>query len=47
MGANLIERYDLPFSRDADRRRILVGAMDVVSLYREDGVQVSVGWPPC
>lgn len=43
--ADLLERYDLSFSWDADRRRILVGALDVVPLYREDGVQASVGWP--
>lgn len=45
LAAALLERYGLPFEWDASRRRILVGALDVVPLYREDGVQASVGWP--
>ncbi|MBM5797126.1 MAG: N-acetylmuramoyl-L-alanine amidase [Cyanobacteria bacterium M_surface_9_m1_291] len=45
LAADLLERYGLPFEWDATRRRILVGALDVVPLYREDAVQPSVGWP--
>ncbi|QVL52360.1 MAG: N-acetylmuramoyl-L-alanine amidase [Cyanobium sp. M30B3] len=45
LAADLLERYDLPFQWEASRRRILVGALDVVPLYQEDGVQASVGWP--
>ncbi len=43
--ADLLERYCLTHSWDAIRRRLLVGALDVVPLYREDAVQASVGWP--
>jgi hypothetical protein len=45
LAAELLERYELPFSWDATHRRILVGALDVVPLYGEDAVQASVGWP--
>ena len=45
LAADLLERYELPFQREASRQRILVGALDVVPLYQEDGVQASVGWP--
>lgn len=45
LAAALLERYGLPFDWDAKRRRILVGALDVVPLYREDALQASVGWP--
>jgi hypothetical protein len=45
LAAELLERYDLPYQWEASRRRILVGALDVVPLYREDAVQASVGWP--
>ena len=45
LAADLLERYELPFQWEASRRRILVGALDVVPLYQEDGVQASVGWP--
>lgn len=45
LAAELLERYGLPFEWDAGRRRILVGALDVVPLYGEDAVQRSVGWP--
>jgi hypothetical protein len=41
----LLQRYELPYQWEASRRRILVGALDVVPLYQEDGVQASVGWP--
>jgi hypothetical protein len=43
--ADLLERYELPFQWEASRQRILVGALDVVPLYQDDGVQASVGWP--
>ncbi len=45
LAAELLERYDLPYQWEASRRRILVGALDVVPLYRDDAVQASVGWP--
>lgn len=45
LAADLLERYELPFQWEASRQRILVGALDVVPLYQEDGVQASVGWP--
>ena len=45
LAADLLERYCLTHSWDAIRRRLLVGALDVVPLYREDAVQASVGWP--
>lgn len=45
LAAELLERYELAFAWDASRRRLLVGALDVVPLYREDAVQASVGWP--
>ena len=43
--AELLERYGLPYEWDSSRRRVLVGALDVVPLYQEDAVQASVGWP--
>jgi hypothetical protein len=45
LAADLLDRYDLPYQWEASRQRILVGALDVVPLYQEDGVQASVGWP--
>jgi len=45
LAAELLERYELPYQWEASRQRILVGALDVVPLYQEDGVQASVGWP--
>jgi len=45
LAAELLERYELPFQWEASRQRILVGALDVVPLYQDDGVQASVGWP--
>ncbi|MFM7675604.1 MAG: N-acetylmuramoyl-L-alanine amidase [Synechococcus sp.] len=46
LAAELLERrYDLPYQWEASRRRILVGALDVVPLYRDDAVRASVGWP--
>ncbi|MEB3235013.1 MAG: N-acetylmuramoyl-L-alanine amidase [Cyanobacteriota bacterium] len=45
LAAELLDRYDLPYQWEASRRRLLVGALDVVPRYREDAVQVSVGWP--
>jgi hypothetical protein len=45
LAAELLERYELAYEWDARRRRILVGALDVVPLYADDAVQASVGWP--
>jgi hypothetical protein len=45
LAAELLDRYELAYSWDATRRRILVGALDLVPLYGEDAVQASVGWP--
>jgi hypothetical protein len=45
LAAELLERYELPYQWEESRQRILVGALDVVPLYRDDGVQASVGWP--
>jgi hypothetical protein len=45
LAADLLERYELPYQWEASRQRILVGALDVVPLYQDDGLQVSVGWP--
>lgn len=43
--AELLDRYDIPCDWDADHRRLLIGALDVVPLYLDDAVQASVGWP--
>ncbi len=45
LAAELLERYDIPYDWDADHRRLLIGALDVVPLYLDDAVQASVGWP--
>ena len=43
--ADLLERYEFLFLWDASRRRILIGALDLTPIYRDDAVQASVGWP--
>jgi hypothetical protein len=43
--AELLDCYDIPYDWDADHRRLLIGALDVVPLYLDDAVQASVGWP--
>ena len=43
--ADLLELYDLPYTWDAEGRRILVGSLDVAPSFQEDQVQPSVGWP--
>ena len=43
--AELLRRYDLAHSWDADQRRIWIGSLDVAPTYRADGVQPSIGWP--
>ena len=42
--ADLLECYEIPYVWDASRRRILIGALDVTPIYRDDAVQASVGW---
>lgn len=43
--AELLAFYRSPFERDANRRRILVGSLDVVPTFRKDQVQPDVRWP--
>ncbi|TCD58098.1 N-acetylmuramoyl-L-alanine amidase [Synechococcus sp. BS55D] len=45
LAADLLERYGIPHAWDANRRRILIGSLDVAPTYRDDSVQASVGWP--
>ena len=45
LAADLLQRYGITYDWDASRRRILIGALDVVPRFQEDGVQASVGWP--
>ena len=45
LAADLLELYDLPYTWDAEGRRILVGSLDVAPSFQEDQVQPSVGWP--
>ncbi len=45
LATELLERYDIPYDWDATHRRLLISALDVVPLYRDDAVQASVGWP--
>ena len=43
--ADLLERYDIPYTWDPQSRRILIGSLDVAPSFQEDQVQPSVGWP--
>ena len=43
--ADLLRRYDLPAHWDVDQRKVLIAAAHVVPTYRDDAVQVAVGWP--
>ena len=45
LAADLLERYELPFTWDTSSRRVLISALDVSPTFREDGVQAEVGWP--
>ena len=45
LAADLLSLYEIPYEWDANRRRILVGSLDVVPSFRDDQVQPSVGWP--
>ncbi|MGL6135377.1 MAG: N-acetylmuramoyl-L-alanine amidase, partial [Prochlorococcaceae cyanobacterium] len=45
LAADLLALYEIPYEWDANRRRILVGSLDVVPTCREDQVQPAVGWP--
>ena len=40
----MLELYELQFAWNEGQRRVLIGAMDVSSTFREDGVQAEVGW---
>lgn len=43
--ADLLNRYDIPYSWDSEQQRVLIGSLDVAPTYRPDGIQASVGWP--
>ena len=43
--ADLLECYGIPYTWDADHRRLLLGASDIVPAYLADQVQSAVGWP--
>jgi len=43
--AELLARYEIPFSWDAERRRLLLGGRGIVPGYLSDQVQPGVGWP--
>ena len=45
MAADLLVRYGIAYSWDSNLRRVLIGSLDVVPSFREDGVQSDVGWP--
>ena len=45
IAADLPSRYEIYYAWDASLRRILIGALDVAPTYRDDALQVSVGWP--
>ena len=45
LATDLLDRYGLAFSWDGERRRMLIGALDVAPTYRDDAVQADVGWP--
>ena len=45
LAADLLALYEIPYEWDANRRRILVGSLDVVPTFRDDQVQPGVGWP--
>jgi hypothetical protein len=45
LAADLLSLYEIPYEWDANRRRILIGSLDVVPSFRADQVQPSVGWP--
>jgi len=45
LAADLLNLYEIPYEWDANRRRILVGSLDVVPSFRDDQVQPDVGWP--
>ena len=45
LASDLLELYELQFAWNEGQRRVLIGAMDVSSTFREDGVQAEVGWP--
>ena len=45
LAAELLDRYDIAHSWDADQQRLVVGDRDVVPTFRDDAVQADVGWP--
>ena len=45
LATDLLDRYGLAYSWDGERRRMLIGALDVAPTYREDAIQADVGWP--
>ena len=45
LATDLLDRYGLSYAWDAERRRMLIGALDVAPTYRDDGIQADVGWP--
>ena len=45
LASDLLERYELPFASDASHRRLLTRAMDVSPTFKEEGIQLEVGWP--
>ncbi len=45
LAADLLVRYGIAYSWDSNLRRVLIGSLDVVPSFREDGVQSDVGWP--
>ena len=45
LAAELLALYEIPYDWDANRRRILIGSLDVAPTFQENQVQPSVGWP--
>jgi hypothetical protein len=45
LAVDLLERYDIPYTWEASRHRLLIGSRDLVPSFQSDQVQPSVGWP--
>jgi hypothetical protein len=45
LAAELLARYEIPFTWDDSHRRILVGSLDLAPRLQENQVQPEVGWP--
>ena len=45
LATDLLDCYGLYYAWDGERRRMLIGALDVAPTYRDDAVQADVGCP--